>query len=113
MTKSSELQTPSITLWHLGLNMEPGSKHSAPLLPTYPHASKRSVLALKATQVSKETNVLNYSRNGSPAVLSPLQSSYPPPPIGMVCSGELPVCHRLTTSISRSLIPPIATTTSM
>ena len=29
----------------------------------------------------------------------------PPPPIGIVSNGVLPVCHRLTTSISRSLIP--------
>ena len=29
----------------------------------------------------------------------------PPPPIGIVSNGVLPVCHRLTTSISCSLIP--------
>ena len=28
----------------------------------------------------------------------------PPPPIGIISNGVLPVCHRLTTSISRSLI---------
>ena len=29
----------------------------------------------------------------------------PPPPLGTVSSGSLPVCHRLTTSVSRALIP--------
>ena len=105
MTRSSEPQTPSPTLWHLGPNMEPGSKHSAPLLPTYPHVSKRSSPGLKATHISQATNVLIYSRNGSPTVLSPPQSSRPPPPIGIVSNGVLPVCHRLAKSISRSLIP--------
>ena len=41
---------------------------------------------------------ITYSSFSSPEFL-------PPPPIGIVSNGVLPVCHRLTTSISRSLIP--------
>ena len=39
-----------------------------------------------------------YSSSSSPEL-------QPPPPLGTVSSGSLPVCHRLTTSVSRALIP--------
>ena len=39
-----------------------------------------------------------YSSSSSPELL-------PPPPPGTVSFGSLPVCHRLTTSVSRALIP--------
>ena len=39
-----------------------------------------------------------YSSSSSPELL-------PPPPLGTVSFGSLPVCHRLTTSVSRALIP--------
>ena len=39
-----------------------------------------------------------YSSSSSPEFL-------PPPPLGTVSFGSLPVCHRLTTSASRALIP--------
>ena len=100
MTKSSEPQTANPTLWHLNLHMEPGSKHSAPLLPNCPHVSKHNSPALKVTQGSKATNSkwIAYSSFSSPDFM-------PPPPMGIVSKGVLPVCHHLTTSVSRSLIP--------
>ena len=39
-----------------------------------------------------------YRSSSSPELL-------PPPPLGTVSFGSLPVCHRLTTSVSRALIP--------
>ena len=39
-----------------------------------------------------------YSSSSSPELL-------PPPPLGTVSFGSLPVCHHLTTSVSRALIP--------
>ena len=39
-----------------------------------------------------------YSSSSSPELL-------PPPPLGTVSFGSLPVCHRLTASVSRALIP--------
>ena len=41
---------------------------------------------------------ISYSSSSSPEL-------QPPPPLGTVSSGSLPICHRLTTSVSRALIP--------